>query len=68
MEFEGPSASEHLDSFRQNQPSVESLLLVIDKLVEEVKWLAIGGGLELVQYMQAMMTKVLTNVGHIRVQ
>jgi len=68
QDFDGASISTHVDGFRQIQRSLEGSLQVIDKLVEESKELAIGGGLELVQYLQPMMTKVVTNVRRIKAQ
>ena len=68
QDFDGSSTSTHVDGLRQTQPSIEGSLQVLDKLVEESRELAIGRGLELVQHLQAMMTKVVTNVRRIRAQ
>ena len=52
----------------QTQPSIEECLLAIEKLQEDVRQEARGGGLLLVQQLQAMMTKTLNDVKRIRGQ
>ena len=53
---------------RQTQPSIEGCLLAIQKLQDDTREEAMGGGLLLVQQLQAMMTKTLTDVKRIRGQ
>ena len=53
---------------RQTQPSIEGCLLVIEKLQDDARKEATGGGLLLVQQLQAMVTKTHTDVKRIRGQ
>ena len=53
---------------RQTQPSIEGCLLAIQKLQDDARKETMGGGLLLVQQLQAMMTKTLTDVKRIRGQ
>ena len=54
--------------FGQTQASIEGCLLAIEKLLEDAKEEARRGGLLLVQQLQAMMTKTLTDVKRLRDQ
>ena len=60
--------SDPIEPLRQTEPSVEDCLSAIDKLLEAVKEEAKEGGLLLVQQLQVMMTKTLTDVKQIREQ
>ena len=66
LDMEGPTYVEGANKSMKNGESIDSSLALIEKLVEEAKEEAIAGGIQLVRHMQAMMTKVLTDVKRIR--